>query len=172
MLNRRIILSGVAALILSGCTESAVETPADQSLNVVAVNVTISNFTGVTGRELSVSPAQVQSDVKAALESQLIDANSSGSVPATVVVDLKSVQLVSVVQSVSIGGASKVNATVSVVDAQGQALLAASDTIGLDRFVPGGLIGVANSKKTDREYATALQKFAQSVKKHVLSKDT
>lgn len=143
------------------------------SLKVVGVSVDTSAIEGVTGREISVAPAQIGADVRSTLMASLGD--SAGDRPVNVKLLIERVILVSPGQSMLVGGVSTITGTMWIVDEGTGAVLMKPTTVrgtAKGGWAPGGLIGVALTKSPQEDYRATVAGFAADVRKRLFGKQT
>ncbi|MEM8656161.1 MAG: hypothetical protein AAGF36_15590 [Pseudomonadota bacterium] len=161
----RFALGLLGALALAACmtTEPSGSTgrfSADMATNTVRVDT--ASFSGIEGRDLTVPPRQIASDIMRALNTRM-----DGTGPSNAVIDVRldKVELTSPGSAFAFGGPSAIEARVTVTDAESGALLfgprnirGTSETVRLP-----GVIGVATSPTPERDYDQTVQGFAAAV---------
>ncbi|WP_299288642.1 hypothetical protein [uncultured Tateyamaria sp.] len=150
-------------IMVAACTQPMLQDGTPQTFVVRDVTVDVASFTGVTGREIAVPPAQVAADVKAALEASLA---RPGPQTADLLIQLTSVQLTSRGSAAAFGGNSRMTAVLSVRDAAtGDVLIAPTQITGFSEFVRvPGVIGAATSPSPESDYRQTVDGFAESVR--------
>ncbi len=165
MIGRRSFLALAAAFGLSACANTALLTPEQSAnLSIRDVSVDVSGFTGVTGRNITVSPAQLQQDLTVALRSQL-GASQSGT--SDLRVSVSSLSLVSPGQALLIGGISTLQGVVEIKNIRtGEVILPATTVYGYadGGYAPGGVIGALAAGTPEEDYARTVASFASDLR--------
>ncbi|WP_299047989.1 hypothetical protein [uncultured Tateyamaria sp.] len=161
----RIALWLICCAALAACMDGTPQSqsrvsPADIVANVVRVDT--SAFTGIEGRNLDISAAQIASDIGRALGRRM---GSGGPSNANIDVRLGTVRLTSPASAFAFGGPSAIEAEVVVTDASTGAVLFGPEQVrGTSEFLRlPGVIGVATSPSPERDYDQTVQGFAAAV---------
>jgi len=142
----------------------APDTPVAEARVIQANTVTVdtSAFSGIEGREISLPPEQVASDLRTAVAQRL---SANGTVMANVTLRLKRVVLTSPGSAFAFGGPSAIEAEIVATDASTGAVLfgpelvrGRSETVRLP-----GVIGAATSPSVERDYDQTVAGFAVAV---------
>ncbi|MFW2544398.1 hypothetical protein ACN2XU_17315 [Primorskyibacter sp. 2E107] len=167
--TRRTAILGLAALTLSACAAPLVDEAMQQQITVRTVAVDVSQYKGLKGRSLSISPDRLKADMQDALALQL-QPMPSGNTDVSVVVT--NVALVSPGQAAFIGGNSTIKATVSARGADGAVVLAPTEiTTASEQLRLGGLVGAMMTPKAEDDYRFTVSGFAKAVRKRLLGKE-
>ncbi len=153
--------------VLSACAQPVLVSEAQsRALVVGTIDIDMSRFQGVTGREFKLSPAQVEADVRKALRAVLA---RPGNANADIKLVLDRVRLVSPGQAFAVGGQSSITGTLSVVGrANNTAIVPPTEVSGISEQVRlGGVIGAVTSPTADKDYQQTLRGFAASVHKQL-----
>ena len=176
ILRRRLLVSFGAALALAACAAEAPDLTSDVgSINVRAVSVDVSSLAqAVEGREISVSKAQLQRDLTAALTKSLAQASDPNGTPVQVAVQVSKVQLTSPLRAAVAAGPSFVEGFVSVMALGGDAVVMAPTALkGSSEAVRlPGTIGIVTSPSAEKDYRQTLDGFAETVKKALTGDQT
>jgi hypothetical protein len=172
MMDRRIFLSFGAAFVLTGCVGAPLlEEEVARNIAVQQVAVDVSALKGVSGRNLDISTAQIETDVRRALERRVLGQGVPRGTPVRVDVRVKSVALVGAGQSLLVGGSSTISADVSLVDiSTGTRLVQPTNVTGAGGgYAPGGVIGAVTRASPEDDYVLTLRGFADNVAKRLLA---
>jgi len=163
----RSILMMSLFVVLSACAQPVLVSEAQSRTLVVGeIDIDMSQFQGVTGREFKLSPAQVEADVRQALRAVLA---RPGKANADLTLVLDRVRLVSPGQAFALGGQSVITGTLSVVArANNTAIVPPTEVSGISEQVRlGGVVGAVTSPSADKDYQQTLRGFAASVHKQL-----
>ena len=165
MINRRVILAGLLTATVAACGQSVDVSPTVAAqARVEKVVVNMASFQGVEGRQLSVSPDQVQADVTASVESLLKQSSASGTTPVTVTIYPIVVRLISPGQSLVAGGVSTLTAQIEMVATNGEVLVPRQQVKTTGQDIAGaGLIGAATRGTAQADYDKTIRRFGESV---------
>lgn len=170
--SRRVVFALLCATALTACAAPLVPPETAATIDVRSVSVDVGRYEGITGRNLTVSPERLKTDLTAALTRELA-VSASGNSDLTV--QVSKVFLLSPGAAALIGGPgsnSAIVATVSVTDAVGNTVLAPTEIRATsENFRLGGVIGVMMTPKPEDDYIGTVNGFAKSVKKRLLGDD-
>ncbi len=164
---RRVFLALAVATVLVACAQPIAKSVDTGQFQVRAVNVDLSQFERVKGRNIDVPRAQVERDLSAALTRELTAASAGNSRPVDVDMKIFSVSLVSPGQAALVGGLSNVSGEISVRDARsGEVLVPPTEIAGTPSgYAPGGIIAVALTKSPQEDYQATVAGFAADVRR-------
>ena len=133
-----------------------------QSLVVGSVDIDVSQFAGLKGREFKLPPEQVAADIERELRAVLTRSGAPNADLKLVVTDFR---LVSPGQAFALGGQSSITGMLSVVDrATGAVIVPPTKVVGLsEQLRLGGVIGAVTSPAADKDYRQTLRGFAASI---------
>ncbi|MEP5732616.1 MAG: hypothetical protein ABJL67_24965 [Sulfitobacter sp.] len=175
MLNRRTFLAMAALAALAACAEPLLDSQVAGNLQVVDVSVDVAQLEKVRGRQNSIAPSRVQSDVRNTLLAYLKE-GSPGTRAVDADVVITSVNLVSPGQSLVVGGTSNIQGTLTVTDATtGEVILETTEVAGAAEggYPLGGLIGAAvkASVTPEDDYKSTVVGFSKSVRKSLFGEE-
>ena len=171
MMKIKVLVAIYAACLMAACTPQSLLAPeVASSIAVQNVTVDTTNFAGVSGRALSISNAQVRSDIERALVGRMQGRGAIGGKPVSVNVAVDRVALVSPGQSLLLGGVSGVSASVSITELATGAVVLAPTAISASGqgYAPGGILGVASRGTPESDYARTIASFADNVATKIL----
>jgi hypothetical protein len=169
MQRRPLLIAFGAALALAACAAEAPDFTGEAgALNVRAVSVDVSGLdNAVTGRDVSVTKAQLQSNLTDALTASLAKSSDPDGIPARVVVVVSGVNLTSPLHAAAAGGPSSIEGLVSVVALDGNRQIVSPKSIkgsSADLRLPG-VLGVVTSPSAENDYRGTVAGFAETVRR-------
>ena len=166
-MNRRNFLALPLLGVLSACAGPApqrakLEKDLAQRVRITSVSVDTSALGKATGSGRSVPARDVKAALERASKSRLVGLGG-GSNPATVILRLTSVDLITAAQSYVIGGESVMRGTVAVVETSNGRILMEPVKVssGGGGWVLGGLVGVLTMDETAVEVEQLSNEFAK-----------
>ena len=165
MILRRSLLVGAAVALLAACETPA--PPATDGPAFVARQIVVdtTQITGVVGREIVVSPTQIQSDLQTALRENL---QRDGTPNVDVSVTIQKVELVSRGASVAFLQ-SNIKAILHVRDvASGTDVIPPTEMVGFSEQVRlGGVVGVLSAPTAEQDYRQTIRGFSAAVRDRI-----
>lgn len=168
-LSRRALLVGAACTALAACAEqiAIVDDDLKNRLTITDVMIDTSalqlNDAGYirTGRETTLTPAQLAADLDAKITWALRAQRLNGATRAILTVAPRKVWLVSPGQAFALGGQSTIKGRVSLVAETGEVLLPPTEIAGISAQVrSGGLLGAVTTPRADEDYRQTVAGFA------------
>ena len=150
-------------LLVTGCAQPVLVTEdRSQSLVIGQIDVDMSMFEGMKGREFTVPPEQIAADIAGELRAVL---DRPGAPNASLDLRVSTLRLVSPGQAFALGGQSQIQGVLTVVDdATGDAIVPATAVVGISEQIRlGGVIGAVTSPAADKDYRQTLRGFAASI---------
>ncbi|UWR22957.1 hypothetical protein [Sulfitobacter sp. S190] len=153
---------------LAACATPSIRATGDTTdLNVVSVSVDTDTMAqAVSGRASTVTKAQLDDDLTAALGAELAKASTPDGTPVTVAVTLTSVDLAPPVTRVA-AAASSATGTVTVTEVgTDRTVVPATTLTGTSNSLRApGVIGLATTQSVENDYRGTLSGFASTVRK-------
>lgn len=150
-------------LMIAACAQPVlVDQTRAQTLVVGNIDVDMSQFAGVRGREFPVPPEQVAADITQALRAVL---DRPGTPNADVKLVVQQVALASAGQAFVLGGQSQIAGTLTVTDrSTGQVVVPPTQVTGISEQVRlGGVVGALTTPAAEKDYRQTLRGFAASI---------
>lgn len=158
------ILLLLALIGLTACTQRLLDDHSAALLTVRNVQIDTSAIEGVKGRKMAfdVPPEQIAADLEAVLREKL-GASPNGN--GDVLVQVKTVRLMSRLQEYALGGASYVTGMITVTDvATGREIVPPTKITGASQRIRiGGIIGAVVAPTAKKDYEQTLKGFAMNV---------
>ena len=167
--NRRGLILGFAALALAACagpapTESVVSEATRAQISISAVNVDVSAI-GPTTKGRQVPAAAVEAELTNSANA-LLRGRGAGNVPALATLTLTEVNIITIGQSMLVGGESVMKGTLTLSNARtGDIIIPPTEiTSGGGGWVAGGVIAAATRDDPATELRQMSQEFAARAK--------
>ena len=170
MMDRRGFICTGGAILLAACSPQVIDPEVAQSIWVQDIAVDVSNFRGVTGRNITRSPSQVKADIEAALGRSVLGRGAPGGTPVRLSADIEAVRLASPGQAFLVGGVSVVSSKVSIMDIETGTLVESDVRLasGGQGYALGGAIGAASRGAPEADYANVIALYGQDVARSLL----
>lgn len=175
MISIRKILAVLAVCAVSACTSQALLPPEVAGrIAVQEIAVSTTGLERVTGRDIAVSNAQVQADIRQALAARMQGRGAVDGSPVNVTVNVDSVSLVSPGQSLLVGGVSSISGSITITDVATGAVILPLTAVraSSEGWAPGGILGATSRGTAEADYAQTVASFANSIATRVLGTAT
>ena len=149
--------------LLGACApQPFIDRPLAQTIKVEEVSVEAAGIDTEIGRDIVKTEAQLEEDIRKAVENQVIYSTRERERPANLEIRVADVVLVSPGRSFLIGGNSYIQANITVKDRETGAVIFGPKLFAqMGRgYAPGGIIGAATRPDPAQDYLSTVAAFA------------